>query len=45
MEQLINYIYKDWRVGESGYGMIALGAVIGLIFIISIIISIYKSGR
>ena len=45
MENILSYIYQTWRLWYISETGIAIGILLGLIFIVSIIVVIHDSGR
>lgn len=45
MENLLSYIYQTWRLWYIAEGGIAVGVILGLVFLVSIIFAVHDSGR
>lgn len=45
MENLLSYIYQTWRLQYIAEGGIAIGVILGLVFLVSIIFAVHDSGR
>ena len=45
MENLLSYIYQTWRLQYIANGGIAIGVILGLVFLVSIIFAVHDSGR